>query len=188
MGDASAPKLLLPLADGRSVLRHAVGNALALAPCEVIVVVRPDLPDTQASLEGLVVSCIPNPRYAEGMGTSLAVGVKALSESSQAALIMLADEPAVSAAIVQAIVDANLSHRKPIVAPMYGETLGPPTLFARPLFAELAELEGDTGGRQVIARHPDLIDHVHFSSGARPRDVDTLEDYQLLLREPQRGS
>jgi molybdenum cofactor cytidylyltransferase len=188
MGETSPPKLLLPLADGRSVLRHAAENALALVPSEIIVVVRPDLPAVQESLEGLSVSCVVNPRYAEGMGTSLAAGVKALSEASQAALVMLADEPVVETAVVWAIVDAYLRHGKPIITPMYGETLGPPTLFARTLFTELAELEGDTGGRQVIARHPDFIHLVHFPSGSRPRDVDTLEDYQSILREPKRES
>jgi molybdenum cofactor cytidylyltransferase len=120
------------------------------------------------------------------MGTSLAAGVQALSRSSRAALVMLADEPAVSPEVVQTLLEAYLHHQKPVTTPMYGDQPGPPTLFASSLFAELAALEGDTGGRQVIARHPDLTHQVHFPAEARPRDLDTAEDYESLLRDPRR--
>jgi molybdenum cofactor cytidylyltransferase len=182
MGTDSPPKLLLPLEDGRPIVRHAAEGALALEPSEMIVVVHPDLPAVAAALVGLPLTCVPNPRYTDGMGTSLAVGVKSLAESTQAVLVMLGDEPAVPPAIVQALVGAYLRERKPITVPTYGSQPGPPTLFSRSLFPELSALEGDTGGRQLIARHPDLVCRVPFSEQARPRDIDTTEDYGLLLR------
>ena len=181
MGTDSPPKLLLPLEDGRPIVCHAAEGALALEPSELIVVVRPDLPAVGAALAGLSLVCVPNPRYLEGMGTSLAIGVKSLEELAQGVLVMLGDEPVVPSDIVHALVAAYLGEHKAITIPIYGSQPGPPTLFSRSLFSELSALEGDTGGRQLVARHPNLVCRVPFPEQARPRDVDTPEDYGLLL-------
>lgn len=180
MGDAIAPKLLLPLSDGQPIIRHAAEKALALEPTELVVVVRPDLPAIQTALTGLPLRCVPNPRYMEGMGTSLALGVCSLDAATEAVLVMLGDEPAVPFAIVRSLVDVYLREQKPITTPVYGDQPGPPTLFSHALFPELSTLEGDTGGRQLIARHPDLVCRVSFPEQARPHDIDTPEDYRSV--------
>src|SRR5437762_7022386 len=79
------PKLLLPVADGELMIWHVARDALALGPLEVVMVVRPDLPEIAGALGGLPVRCIPNPRYRQGMGTSLAAGIEALQSDVEAA-------------------------------------------------------------------------------------------------------
>jgi molybdenum cofactor cytidylyltransferase len=148
----------------------------------MVVVVRPDLPAIEDTLAGLSLTCVPNPRYMEGMGTSLALGVKSLAQSTQAALVLLGDEPAVPSDTVQALVGAYLREHKAITIPIYGSQPGPPTLFSRSIFSELSALEGDTGGRQLVARYPNLVCRVPFPEQARPHDIDTQEDYGALLR------
>lgn len=176
-----ASKLLLPLADGKTLLQHSVENALALRPAETLVVVRPDLPELEQSLDDLPVRCVANPRYAEGMGTSLAAGVLSLGPEIEAILVVLGDEPLVSGNIFGRLVEAFLRERRPVTIPRYGQQFGPPTIFSRELFPMLAKLEGDTGGRQIVAGQPGLACVVPFAAGERPADVDTLEDYQALL-------
>jgi molybdenum cofactor cytidylyltransferase len=183
MGASIAPKLLLPMRDGLPIVRHAAEGALELGPEELIVVVRPDLPAIEAALSGLAVRCVANPRFMEGMGTSLAVGAQAVGEGTDAVLVMLGDEPAVAPDIVRAIIDTYLREGKPITTPVYGNQPGPPTLFSHDLFAELSNLEGDTGGRQVIARHPEMVCRVSFPENARPHDIDTPEDYRELRQK-----
>ena len=173
--------MLLPLGDGRTLLRHSVERVLALRPAETIVVVRPDLPQIERDLAGLPVRCVVNPRYTEGMGTSLAVGILALGPDIEAALVVLGDEPSVSGRIFERLVEAFLRERRPVTIPRYGEQFGPPTIFSREVFPMLAELEGDTGGRQIVARQPELACMVPFAAAERPADVDTLADYQALL-------
>jgi molybdenum cofactor cytidylyltransferase len=180
MGSEIAPKLLLPMYDGLPIVRHAAESALGLGPEELIVIVRPDLPGIEAALSGLAVRCVANSRFMEGMGTSLAVGARSVGDGTDAILVMLGDEPAVAPDIVQAIVDGYLRERKPITTPIYGSRPGPPTLFSHELFAELSNLEGDTGGRQIIARHPEMVCRVSFPEEARPRDIDTPDDYRGL--------
>ena len=176
-----APKMLLPLGDGKTLLRHSVENVLTLQPAETIVVVRPDLPELESSLAGLPMRYVANPRYMEGMGTSLAAGVLALGPEIEAALVVLGDEPYVSGRIFERLVEAFLRERMPVTIPRYGEQLGPPTIFSRRLFPLLAKLEGDTGGRQLVKQHPEFACVVPFAAEERPADVDTPEDYRAIL-------
>ena len=169
-------KLLLHMPDGKSILSHAVANALALDPLCVIVVVRPDLPALLEPLDGLPVRIMPNPRYTEGMGTSLAAGVAALPDDAEAVLVLLGDEPNVSPDIVRRLVESYLSNKAAITVPMYGEQVGPPTIFSRELFADLAALQGDVGGRQLFELYPGRVCRVPFAHDERPKDIDTPED------------
>ncbi len=175
------PKLLLPLADGKSLLWHTASNALSLGADEVIVVTRPDLPEMAEAVSDIEVRCIENPRYAEGMATSLAAGIEALHDGIEAALVMLGDEPYVNPFIIEALISAYKREHKPITMPLYGDQPGPPTLFAREIFSALIKLEGDTGGTQLAGKHPDWICFVPFDEAMRPKDIDTPEDYQAIL-------
>jgi molybdenum cofactor cytidylyltransferase len=176
-----APKMLLPMSDGKTLLRHSVENVLTLQPAGTIVVLRPDLPELESSLAGLPVRCVANPRYLEGMGTSLAAGVMSLEPDIEAALVVLGDEPFVSGRIFERLLEAFLRERKPVTIPRYGQQFGPPTIFSREVFPVLAKLEGDTGGRQLVARQPELACVVPFAAEERPADIDTPEDYEAIL-------
>ncbi len=175
------PKLLLHMADGKSILSHAVANALALDPLCVVVVVRPDLPALLETLDGLPIVSVSNSRYSEGMGTSLASGVAVLPDDAEAVLVLLGDEPDVSPDIVRKLVQSYLSSKAAITVPTYGEQVGPPTIFSRDLFPDLATLQGDAGGRQLFALYPDRVCRVPFAHDERPKDIDTPEDLAGLL-------
>ena len=177
MGDASTSKLLLPWRGGKPILWHTVRNALYIQPREVVVVVRPDLPEMIEMLGDFPVKCVPNPRYMEGMGTSLAVGIGALGEDVEAAMLMLGDEPDVPAHIIERLIEAYHSEGKAITIPKYGEQVGPPAIFTRTIFPELARLEGEIGARSLMAQHPERTCMVPFQGGDRPRDIDTPKDY-----------
>jgi molybdenum cofactor cytidylyltransferase len=114
------------------------------------------------------------------MATSLAAGINALGEHIEMALVLLGDMPYVAARIVDELVAAYLTSRQPITIPRYGSAVGPPTLFARPVFPDLLRLEGEVGGRQLLSKYPDLTRQVPFKEQDRPRDVDTVEDYERL--------
>jgi len=175
---AGASKLLLPHpVDGAPLVRHAVAGVLALAPIETVVVVRPALPALAAALAGLPIRPIANPDFAAGMATSLRRGIAALDPAVAAALVVLGDTPDVAPAVFAALLAAYTTHGRPITVPVYGGTLGPPTLFGRAAFAELRALTGDQGGRPVIARHPEWVCRVALPAAWQPPDIDTAADY-----------
>ena len=55
-------------------------------------------------------------------------------------------------------------------------------LFDRAFFAELEGLEGDTGGRKLLPRHPDRIVEVPVDDPLELADVDTVADLERLRR------
>ena len=94
---------------------------------------------------------------------------------------MLADMPYVDHAIVEALVSAYNRQGRPITIPVYGQEVGPPTLFARSIFAELLRLEGEVGGRQLVTNYPESACLVPFAEDQRPPDIDTPENYREML-------
>jgi molybdenum cofactor cytidylyltransferase len=175
----TTPKLLRPWRDGKPLLWHSAHRAVALGLGEVIIVVRPDLPELAGAVEGLDARCVPNPRFTEGMGTSIAAGIGALRGDARAALVLLGDEPEVPSYVIASLINAHRVESQPITVPLYGKTVGPPSLFTRAVFPLLTQLEGDTGARHLIARHPELVTFVPFDRSDRPRDIDTERDLHV---------
>ena len=150
-------KLLAP-SGGIPLARRSVEALLASALDEIVVVLGADADAVGASLAGLRVRAVTNPDYADGMSTSLRVGVDALPPQARAAVVALADQPAVGATLVDALIDRYRSTGGPIVAPLYrGGVRGNPVLFERSVFPELRAITGDEGGRSVIARDPGRV-------------------------------
>jgi molybdenum cofactor cytidylyltransferase len=183
MGLERGSKLLLPLSDGQPIIAHTIRNAASLEPAELVVVIRPDLPELSDAIVGTRfaapnIKCVPNPHYQQGMGTSLAVGVAVLNGQIEAALVMLGDMPYVSPGIVEALVAAYVGECKLITIPVYGNAVGPPTLFARQTFPDLLGLQGEVGGRQLLTMYPGSACLVRFTEEDRPPDLDTPEDIQ----------
>lgn len=178
------PKQLLHF-QGRTLLRGAVLAALGGGCRPVVVVTGAHAELSRSELRGLGVREAFNEVWETGMASSVRAGLAALLEEDAgvgAVVLLLCDQPFVTGEVVAALVEAHRETGSPLVASRYGEGRGVPALFARPLFAELARLEGAAGARQVIARHADAAHFVDFRAGAV--DVDTPEDYSRLSRTP----
>jgi molybdenum cofactor cytidylyltransferase len=176
------PKLLLPFG-GQPLVRRAVEAACAAGLAQTIVVLGAHAPAVQAALAGLPVEVVVNEAWQEGLSTSLRAGLAALRPEIAAALLILADQPALSAALIGSLLSCYRAGRAPLVAPFYRGKRGNPVLFDRALFAELAAVQGDQGGREVVARHAAQIARVEVEDPALLADVDTWADYRRALGE-----
>ncbi|HEU4321643.1 MAG TPA: nucleotidyltransferase family protein [Roseiflexaceae bacterium] len=171
------PKQLLDWS-GRPLVRVAAETALAggLEPVVVVVGHAHDL--VAAALEGLPVVIVHNPDYAAGQSSSLRAGLDALAPDTQAALVLLGDQPYVTPAIVAALVDAWQRSGAAAVAPVYGGQRGNPVLFTRALFPELRAINGDRGARDLLAALADRVQLLPFDDTRPLLDIDTPEDYR----------
>lgn len=128
---------------------------------------------------------VHNPDWASGMGSSLAVGLRALAGGSPAAdagsgvaavVIALADQPLIGPAAVRRLVAAHDGGATVAVAAYEGKPRNP-VLIARVHWADvLATAGGDTGARPFLRAHPDLVTLVECGDVGRPDDIDTPED------------
>lgn len=175
------PKQFLMLGD-MPVIRHVVRRALRSALDEVVVVIGAHGNDVRESLAGEPVRFVVNERYAEGQGASLAAGVSALGPDTDAAVILLGDQPEIDPVVIDRVVGERYQTGASIVMAQYGGERSHPVLFGREHFLALASLEGDQGGREIIRRHADDVRVVPAGQGAVPGDIDTEEDWRNLSR------
>ncbi len=176
------PKLLLPL-NGKSIIRWTVEHVFQAGKNEweeVIVVLGRERRGVERELEGLPVRTILNPYFANGMSTSLQIGLQAVPNAVSGAMIFLGDQPLLPSQVVPCMIATYRETRKPIVVPTYGQERGHPVLFERSIFSDLLAIEGDKGASQIINRYPELVATVRFSSSLAPKDVDTQEDYEAM--------
>ena len=141
-------KLLLELA-GQSVVRRAVSRALAVLD-PVIVVLGHEAERVRRELAGLSCRVVVNPEHGRGVETSVRAGVAALPAGADAAVMLLADMPLVTPAMLAALLERFRATGAVLVISRYEETIAPPHLYARSLFAELAAAGS---GKAVIGRH-----------------------------------
>ncbi|HJZ47478.1 MAG TPA: nucleotidyltransferase family protein [Roseiflexaceae bacterium] len=175
------PKQLLDWG-GRPLVHAAAETALAAGLDPVLVVVGGAATEVEGALAGLPLRIVANPDYAAGQSTSLRAGVAALGPTAEAAVVLLGDQPLVTAAIVEQIIAEWHASGAPIVAPVYAGQRGNPVLFARAVFPELLAIQGDQGARAVLAADRARVRLVAFDDPRPLADVDTLEDYERLLR------
>ena len=170
------PKQLLPWR-GRSLLRHTADVALEAGCAPVVVVLGAMADRLRPELVGVPVAVVENPDWEQGPGTSVRVGLGAIG-SADAVVYLVCDQPLVDAGHVRRLIDAHQTTGRPMAASEYGGTVGVPALFARPYFAELADLAPAAGAKRVLTRYPDLVAAVPFPAGEC--DVDTPADYERL--------
>jgi molybdenum cofactor cytidylyltransferase len=164
---------------GKPFVRAVAETALAAGLAPVVVVSGQAHSGVEQALDGLPVTLVHNPGWMGGQGTSVAVGVKALPPQVGSAVFLLADQPQVSAQVIERLVESHAGSLAPITAPEIGGKRANPVIFDRRLFAELAELSGEAGGRAVFARHP--VSLLPWDDDRLLMDVDTPEDYARLL-------
>jgi molybdenum cofactor cytidylyltransferase len=171
----------------RPLLTHALvaaRGALPHAPLLVVVgseALRLKLVTRRARCGARVVV---NPRWREGMATSLRIGLAAVPPTARGALVLLVDQPRVDAAAIARLVRAW--RRRPGVpaAARYGGRVGVPAVLPRRHWSALKKLEGDQGARALLrdARSTTLVEMPEAAL-----DIDTPADL-LALRAGTHGS
>lgn len=168
---------------GKPLVRHAVEAALASTARPVIVVTGHEAGRVQAALTGLDVRFAHNPRYRDGLSTSLKAGIKAVPEDCTGALIMLGDMPDVRAELIDRLIAAFAPvDGRAICVAMRGKQRGNPVLWARRFFAEIETLTGDSGAKHLIAAHRALVCGIEAGDDAALHDVDTPAALDKLRR------
>jgi molybdenum cofactor cytidylyltransferase len=173
-------KQLLPLG-GATVLAQTIENVRAAALPEIVLVlgasaeaIRRQLPPSLLASLKIVV----NPAYGQGMASSLRVGLSHVDARSDAALIVLGDQPFIQPQTVYQIMNGYHRTRAPIVIPSYQGNRGNPVLLDRSVFSEVMALEGDIGCRAIFPNHLDAILKVEVEDPGILLDIDNEDDYE----------
>ena len=125
--------------------------------------------------------CVFNPRFAEGLGTSIAAGVRALHPVAEGTFIALGDMPEIGPDVYRAL--AEHFTQGAIAAPLHTGARGHPVLFCKSYIAQLSALSGDEGARSIVHRHASCVAEIETANPSVLRDVDTREDFDCSQSE-----
>lgn len=169
---------LLAQVSGKPLVRHVAEQLLASRINAITVVAGYEDERVRAALAGLEVEFTHNPSYASGLASSLRCGVERMSGDTQCAMIVLADMPRVTTALINDLIAAfEREGCEKIVFPVHGDgTQGNPVLWPRRFFAELKKLEGDQGAKSLIAQHADETFGVPVGDERTLDDIDYPQD------------
>lgn len=166
------------LLDGLPLVRRAINTALKACDNRVLAVIGHEAKTVLAAIDSEPCFVTVNRDYGEGLGTSIAAAARACGENADALLLLLADQPLVTAQHLRALIDTWSGAEDEIVASSYSGTEGPPVLFPRGAFGALESLAGDKGARALFHDSRFRLRTVPFEPAAV--DIDTPADLAAL--------
>lgn len=162
------------------MLAHCVELAASIADDRVVVVLGFDSLRLKSLLRrrNRRMKIVTNSQWQSGMGSSLTKGIGALPSRARAVLVMLCDQPEISARSLEALVQEAGPDFRRISAAHYAGRLGVPAVFPRHKFAALRQISADQGARSLL-RSLDSVRGVDMPEAAF--DIDTPEDAARLM-------
>ncbi len=123
---------------------------------------------------------VRNDNYESGMASSIACGVKSVAHIADAVLLMMADQPLITAEHLNSLLEEWKKAPDDIIVSEYSGIQGPPVIFPENCFDGLMKLEGDQGARSLLSDNRYSVKGLAFDAAAI--DIDTPEDLAKLER------
>lgn len=174
------PKQLLPFAN-KTILETVIDRITQSTVDEILVVLGANREQIEEVTKDLPVKSVYNPRFKEGMLSSVQKGFASLPDDAEAVLIFLGDQPMVPGSVIDQIIRAYRSTKKGIVLPVYDRKRGHPVLISTKYRKDVSHLDPEIGLRELVHNHPEDILEVDLDSSSVLEDIDTPEDYKKLM-------
>ena len=163
----------LEILEGKTLVGRAMSVARTVCGIRSVLVVGHDSGPV-VSAAGRLGYVVVNDNYEDGIGGSIATAVRAIAHVADAILLTLADQPLVTAAHLESLIDAWSGDENEIIATSFADVLGPPVLFPPGAFDTLSKITGDVGARSLLGDETFNVKTIAFANAAI--DVDTPDD------------
>jgi molybdenum cofactor cytidylyltransferase len=182
-------KPLLPYGSG-TVIQAVVRSLKASRVDQVLVVLGHRSEEIAASLEGEGIETVLNPRYPEGMLTSVQAGIAASPPDTGWFVLALGDQPSLRPETVELLLREaqNEGDGCDLIVPSYGGRRGHPLVIHARYREEIGSLSGEIGLKELMRRHPDRLRHVLVPTESVLHDMDTPDDYRRELERLEQAS
>ncbi len=167
---------------GKPFVRHIAEIALAAKLNQVVVVTGSNRDAVEQSVGDLPLMICHNPDWEKGQSSSLQAGLRSLKAGIGGVIFLLADQPFVTQAVIEALVDSHAEDLSPIIAPHVQSRRANPVLFDQVTFKDLSTISGDVGGRILFSKFP--VTSLPWNDPRLLTDVDHPDDYGRLIHEP----
>lgn len=174
------PKQLVTL-DGKPLIGIAIETCLEAGFSDLNLVLGHEHRRIEKAVAGYPVNIIVNDNWQQGIGSSLAIGVKNIIQRKvpkpEGILIYLGDQPRITAQHLNVLYAAFAEGRE-VVASGYGGTFGPPLICGKQYFTALQGLKGDEGAKRIFKDRLNEVFVAPFEPGRI--DIDKPEDLEHL--------
>lgn len=168
---------LLASINGVPMVRWVADQVCASRVRRVVAVTGHQSAAVERALLGSAVTCVHNAQHEDGLAGSLRVGLTALGDECDGAVICLGDMPEITADHLNRLIAAFDPHGAQICVPVSQGRRGNPVLWDRSFFAAMMALHGDRGAKGLMETHADRVVEVDMGDDAAVlRDVDRPED------------
>jgi molybdenum cofactor cytidylyltransferase len=171
------PKQLLPF-DGDTLLGRVVTTARGCRFDQLLVALGGSAAEVQRCVDLAGAEVVVNGDFGSGCASSIAAALGRVDPRADVLVLLLGDQPGVTSATVQALLDGMGTGV--IAACAYANGRGHPLAFGRATFDELRALHGDKAVWKLLAGRADEVIDVPVR-GPVPRGVDTRDDYRDVL-------
>jgi molybdenum cofactor cytidylyltransferase len=173
------PKQLLPYGHG-TLLGHVLDTARECGFDQLVVPIGGAADEVQERVDFSGAQVVVNYAFGEGCSSSIAAALGAVDERCDVLVLMLGDQPGVTADTVRALIDGR--DDAPLAVCRYDDGRGHPIALHRRILPQLADLHGDKGVWRLLDERAEEVVEVRIA-GNVPLDVDTPDDYQAVLAE-----
>jgi molybdenum cofactor cytidylyltransferase len=173
-------KLTLPV-EGQSLLRRTARTLLESELGEIVVVLGHEADRTRVLLQDLPLELVENPHYRDGQMSSVHCGLAALEQEAEGVMICLADQPRLTAADLNHLIERfQRECTRPVLVPVFEGRRGNPIILACEQRAAILAGDRNLGCRRIIEKQPELVWPCVVDSNHYVEDIDTPEDYERL--------
>ncbi len=170
---------LMQRVDNVPLIRRQADLARSVTRGPVIVALPPAPHPRYGALAGCDLRCLAVPQADEGMNASLRTAVAALPDNAGAAMILLADLPALTANDLCCVLQSVDLNSRTLIwrgTTSVGEP-GHPVVFAASLFPRLRQLTGDGGARELVQSVGYRVALIALPDNHARLDLDTPRDW-----------
>ena len=172
-----SPKQLVRVKE-RTLLVHTADCLVRGGCARVAVVLGASMEQIVPTLIGLPARVVVNEDWREGIASSIRAGISALADEVEAVVLATCDQPRLEPDVVRRLIARFDGAPGSMVACEYAGTVGVPALFGRGRFAELLQLRGASGARQLLRGNLDRVVRMPWPGGTF--DVDLPSDREKI--------
>jgi molybdenum cofactor cytidylyltransferase len=170
---------------GETIADHVISTFLDVR-VEVFLVVGHRQDELRAGIKKRDITIIENPDFRKGMFTSIQAGIRRLEPAHKAFFIIPVDIPLVREATVRRLLDAAAEQPEKIIYPLFSGKRGHPTLIPSSFIFPILFWQGDGGLKAFLKSQEDMALEVPVADSNILFDIDTPDDYELLLEQYRR--
>lgn len=176
------PKQLLKWRNS-NLLQNAVNTATDSDASRTVLVLGAYFSEIILEIETNNVEVFKNETWKNGLGNSIAFGVKSVLEKypeTDGVLVMLADQPLIDRSYLNTLINSFEINKKQIIASTYvNKKYGVPVIFDKHYFKELISLNDDEGAKHIITKY--ISNVTSKKHDVLFGDIDTFDDYERLF-------